>query len=231
MNRANILTCHYNFHEDWCRPALAPLLQPDVRVTVVPFSFPAEQIPDEAAWQREFGPGGRHRGDLLAAFSGFGITQVQFVNWFAHTPQQAGAMVAAADLVFFTGGLSDVAMERVRAFGLQTVLEQFPGILMGTSAGAMMQIADYHISPDEDYPVYQRNAGLDCGLPFDVEVHYAYSPVQNAGIRRALQERPVPVWAIENTGALLVQGGEVTPLGDFHLICTEADIPAARGTV
>lgn len=228
MAKANILTCHYNFYEPWCRPALAPLLQPGLRVTVVPFSFPPAQIADAAGWEHEFGPGGRHRRDLEAAFAPFGITELCFVNYFTHTPAEALTMVQGADLVFFTGGLPDAAMERVREFGLQEALETFPGILMGTSAGAMMQIDDYHISPDEDYPVYQRSRGLHCGLRFDVEVHYAFSAVQNAGIRRALQERAVPVWAIENTGALLVQDGTVTPLGDCHLIRSAADIPADR---
>ena len=223
----HILLCHYNFDELWCRPSMEGILQPDMKVTVLPFSFSDGAVPDAAAWQREYGPDGEHAQAVLRPFAAYGIgrDQVRFVNYFTHTPAQAKAMIETAGIVFMTGGLPDRAMNRVREFGLTQVLEQFPGILMGASAGAMMQIDDYHISPDDDYPTYMRSRGLQCGLGFDVEVHYAFSQAQNDGIRRALTERDVPIWAMENTSALIVRNGEVTPVGDCHLIRTAEDIP------
>jgi peptidase E len=218
----------YNFDEPWARQALDGILRPDMTVTVLPFSFAADTTAE--GFLREFGPDGEHRKAVLRPFAAYGIgaDQVRFVNYFVHSPAEARALVEGADVVFLTGGLPDLAMDRVREFGLEDLLARFPGVLMGASAGAMMQISDYHISPDEDYPAYQRSRGLDCGLDFDVEVHYVFSPVQNDGIRRALSERPVPVWAMENTGGLLVRDGQVTPLGDVHLVRTAAEIPAAR---
>ncbi len=55
---------------------------------------------------------------------------------------------------------------------------------IGSSAGAMIQIAKYHITPDEDYNTFTYNKGLNLIKDFDIEVHYEGTEVQNKYIKR-----------------------------------------------
>ena len=49
------------------------------------------------------------------------------------------------------------SMDRIREFDLCNTLMNHDGIAMGYSAGAVIQLAEYHLSPDEDYSEFQYN--------------------------------------------------------------------------
>ncbi len=53
-------------------------------------------------------------------------------------------------------------MSRLSELGLINTVEQHSGIIMGWSAGAMMQCSQYYISPDKDYPEFIYEKGLRC---------------------------------------------------------------------
>ena len=46
------------------------------------------------------------------------------------------------------------------------------GVMMGYSAGAVIQLAEYHLSPDDVYPEFEYYEGLPCLNDFYMEVHY-----------------------------------------------------------
>ena len=93
---------------------------------------------------------------------------------------------------------------------------------MGCSAGAMMQMTEYHITPDEDYDAYGYYPGLGLLEGFEPEVHYAASEVQTESIRRYLRERGKPVYAMTNQGGLVVQNGIITTMGQVTRFQQEA---------
>ena len=101
-------------------------------------------------------------------------------------------------------------------------IQRFPGIVMGCSAGAMMQMTEYHITPDEDYDTYGYYSGLGLLEGFEPEVHYAASEVQTESIRRYLRERGKPVYAMTNQGGLVVQNGIITTMGQVTRFQQEA---------
>ena len=43
---------------------------------------------------------------------------------------------------------------------------------MGYSAGALVQLAEYHLSPDTDYPRFTYQKGILYVYLFYLEVHY-----------------------------------------------------------
>ena len=51
-----------------------------------------------------------------------------------------------------TGGAPDLMMKRIKEKKLKKLIKNYKGIMIGYSAGAMIQLDSYHISPDEDYP-------------------------------------------------------------------------------
>ena len=109
-------------------------------------------------------------------------------------------------------------MERIEEFGLYDVLANFDGIVMGCSAGAVIQLSEYHLSPDSDYPEFVYYNGLPYLSDFYLEVHYENAPQQNAAIRRVLKERGKTVYATSaGKGAILAHNGKIRLLGDVKI--------------
>lgn len=53
----------------------------------------------------------------------------------------------------------------------------------------MIQLDEYHISPDPDYPSFSYERGLAYRNDFDIEVHYDQTKTQLASIKRVLEEK------------------------------------------
>ena len=86
---------------------------------------------------------------------------------------------------------------------------------MGYSAGAVIQLSEYHLSPDDDYPEFKYYKGLPYLNDFYLEVHYEGTFSQNAAIQKVLEERKKTVYATAlMNGAILVDNGVVKLLGD-----------------
>ena len=89
---------------------------------------------------------------------------------------------------------------------------------MGYSAGALIQLSEYHISPDHDYPEFAYYDGLSYTYGFYLEVHYEGRAEQNESIARVGAEREHPVYATSlMKGAILVDNGRIITVGDVRL--------------
>ena len=89
------------------------------------------------------------------------------------------------------------------------------GIVMGYSAGAVIQLAEYHLSPDNDYPAFGYYEGLPYLKDFYLEVHYDGTREQDESIRRVISERGKTVYATAmQSGAILVDDGNIRLLGN-----------------
>ena len=220
----NVLLNIYEFQAPWAKQVLGSILKPEHRVTILSMSH-GNEVPDRAAWEDMYLPGQPVYNVLTAAYDAYGIPaeNIQFVSWYHDTPETALMKIGEADVLFLTGGLPDVFYERLEEWGLVELIQQFPGIVMGCSAGAMMQMTEYHITPDEDYDTYGYYPGLALLEGFEPEVHYAASAVQKESIRRYLRERGKPVYAMTNQGGLVVQNGKITPMGEVTLFRNEQE--------
>lgn len=126
----------------------------------------------------------------------------------------AGEKVERADILYFLGGLPDRMLDRIEEFSLTDALLRHRGVVMGYSAGAVIQLGEYHLSPDEDYPEFAYYRGLPYLEGFYLEVHYEGTEVQKDAVRRVLAERGKPVYATAlGAGALLAEDGKVRALG------------------
>lgn len=202
--------------------ALGPYFSADTRVAVVAFSFYDDYVRDAASWERVYGaPDGRDYRETVDAFSALGVKEenVTFINYFKDTPQSAASIIRRADAVYFTGGLPDRMMDRIREFSLEEVLLAHRGIVAGYSAGAVIQLAQYHLSPDADYPAFGYYEGLPYLSGFSLEVHYEEKPCQKESVRRVLAERQIPVYVLHTAkGGLLVEDGRIRRIGKVDLL-------------
>lgn len=220
----NVLLNIYEFQESWAFEHLSKVLRPSQRVTLVPLSYRDDWVLNNAQWQAAYGPQGKYFLELAEPFAAYGIDadQINAVNYFTDTPETAAEKMKNADVLFFMGGLPDRMMERLDDMKLLPVLKEYDGIVMGASAGAMIQFGEYHITPDKDYDHFQYHQGLGYLNRFGFEAHYEGSDSQNDGIQRVLAERNRSVFAVGNHGGLLVKDGGIVCMGDVTLYGLEA---------
>ena len=213
----NILLEGYEIDRPWLYGELRNYIHPNSRVAVIAFSFRDVRIPDANAWNDFYGVGGIYYEGITRSLLSFGISRenVTFLNYFSDTKEQAAEAVRQADILYFLGGLPDRMMERIREFDLYDVLMAHSGVVMGYSAGAVIQLAEYHLSEDKDYPKFGYYEGLPYLNDFYLEVHYEATEAQKSAIRRVLEERKKPVYATAcMKGAVIVDNGVIKTVGD-----------------
>ncbi len=214
----NILLEGYDMDAPWLYDELKKYIRPDHSVAVVAFSFRDSQAKSLSDWNALYDKDlGKYYNGIVGGFAAYGIPEehIAFVNYFADTKETAAQKIKQADIVYFPGGLPDRMMDRIKEFDLYDALMQHKGIVMGFSAGAVIQLAEYHLSPDDDYPEFRYYEGLPYLRDFYVEVHYEGTAVQEEAIQRVLAERGKTVYATtDQVGAILVDNGNVKLLGD-----------------
>ncbi|MBQ1230480.1 MAG: Type 1 glutamine amidotransferase-like domain-containing protein [Clostridia bacterium] len=206
-----------NFREE-----LKSCFSPSDTVAVVAFSFYDDYVFDEKSWDRVYGaPDGKDYLETVQSFSAFGIPKesITFINYFKDTKDSAAEKIRRASVVYFTGGLPDRMMDRIREFALEDVLLSHRGTVIGYSAGAVIQLAEYHLSPDADYPAFGYYRGLPYLEGFALEVHYEGKACQKDSIRRVLAEKHLPVYVLHTAcGGLIAKDGQIRRVGHVDLL-------------
>lgn len=214
----NILLESYDFDAPWLYDDLKQYIKPHHTVAVVALSFRDNRVKSLADWNALYSKdNGQFYNGIISAFRSYGIAeeQVQFINYFADTKETASQKIADADILYFLGGLPDKMMKRIHKMELQEALSKHDGIAMGYSAGAVIQLNEYHLATDDDYPMFGFYKGLPYINQFYLQAHYDGNTSQQDAIRRVITERGKPVYATSfGKGAIVVDNGEVRLFGD-----------------
>lgn len=214
----NILLEGYEINASYLYDDLKNYILPNYSVAVVAFSFRDREVKNSKDWNSLYSKeNGIYYSGIVSGFTAYGISEnnITFVNYFEDTKESAKQKAEKADILYFTGGRPDRMMNRIKEFDLVDVLKKHNGIIMGYSAGAVIQLSEYHISPDKDYKEFQYYDGLGYLNDFYLEVHYENTKVQNKAIQRVLAERGKTVYATAfMSGAVIVDNGNVKLLGD-----------------
>ena len=212
----NILSSSAVYGSTWCREVLQPFFDSTTKVLVIPFSF-RDDVDTSEKLRALYAPGcGKYYNLVVTPLSSFGVKEqnVTFLDYFEKDTQKALSAIAESDVIYFTGGLPDKMVERIVDYGIMEALSAYKGVVMGFSAGAMIQLDAYHITPDEDYPAYCECRGIGYVKQMDVEVHFDGSEAQQRGIDQALRSFGHKVYAIAEDGLVLVQDGNVECIGN-----------------
>lgn len=216
----NILLEGYNIDASWLYDELKNYIKPTHKVAVVALSFRDSRVKSLADWNVLYSRGGgRFYSGIVGGFAAYGIPEnnISFINYFTDTKETAKEKIKNAQIVYYLGGLPDRMMERIKELDLQDVLMKHDGIIMGYSAGAVIQLAEYHLSPDDDYPEFKYYKGLPYLDNFYLEVHYEGKAVQKSAIQKVLEERGKTVYATAlMKGAILVDNGIIKLLGNVE---------------
>ncbi len=214
----NVLMSTYSLHQNWIKKYLEPHITPDSQVAIVPFSFHPDWIDSPELWEAAYSPSnGKYYREIVDQFTAYGISEntIHWLHYFKHTPEQMAQVIQNADIVFLTGGLPELAVNRIKEKQLEAVLKQHTGHIIGASAGALIQLPDFYVSPDADYDTFSYHTGLGLvNLPYYIEVHYEGSKIQDQCIANALNEKSPELYALGDQGAIILHRRHQLIIGD-----------------
>ena len=171
-----------------------------MKVLVIPWSFYPGYDYDN------YRPGGDRYNKLIDQFIPYEIEErdITWLDYYNDNHEIAVKKIKQADLIYLTGGLPDKLFERLEEFDIVSNLENFKGVMLGISAGAVVQFQTYHLSPDRDYKKFNIYPGLKIINDFGVEVHYGDRKWrQNKALNKINKILPRPYYTIPNAGALI----------------------------
>ena len=191
------------------------------RVCVIAFSYYDNYVFDKESWERVYG---RDKGncyfETVDSFTPFGVKEenISFINYFTDTKESAKEKIKSADVLYFTGGLPDRMMDRIKDFELEDAIMSHNGIVMGYSAGAVIQLKEYHLYPDGDYTDFGYYKGLPMLDDFYLEVHYRGLDIQKESVKKCLRERGKTVYVThDHGGGIIVENGNIRTVGRVDL--------------
>ncbi|MCK8059596.1 MULTISPECIES: Type 1 glutamine amidotransferase-like domain-containing protein [unclassified Fusibacter] len=215
----NILHNTFNIDEDWCFKAYRNYIKAGDKVVIVAFSFREERVRNQEDWLSCYGrANGKYYSGMVDAFKRYSIAEsdITWVNYFEDSVEESQRKISEADIVYFPGGLPDKMMERLYEKELVDLIKRHDGLVMGFSAGALIQLSEYHLTADEDYDEFCYHKGLSLVQDFYFEVHYEGSQEQNESILRVLLEKKKDVYAVGDKGALILADKQVQLVGDVR---------------
>ncbi len=199
----------------WVYPMLKDKIHPTDEVCVLALSFfdDTNNIDD---WNKQFkkGIGMWYRANTDVFFRyGLKENQIHWVNYFTDSRETILKKIQYSNILMIPGGAPDLFIKRIRALKLKKVLKEYRGLMIGYSAGAMVQLDSYHITPDRDYPDFSYQNGFGSITGFDIEVHYHASNHQKDYIRKVLAEKKRDIYAIYEDGGVMVEKNAIRMFG------------------
>ena len=103
---------------------------------------------NESDWNKQYAPGQgiwyRSNQDVFYKY-GIGKEQIVWVNYFKDSMDEMKEKILNSSILMLTGGAPDLMMKRIKEKKLKKLIKNYKGIMIGYSAGAMIQLDSYHI--------------------------------------------------------------------------------------
>lgn len=222
----NLLFSKLNFDEPWAYGSLREFLRGGCRVTVLPFSFWDSEVYSEESWNAVYRPGGKYFQEITRAFSAYGILPeaFTFISYFSDDADTFAQALRESDILFLTGGAPELTMKRIREKGFAEPIKAYKGMIMGCSAGAMVQCGCFHITPNRLYPTFYHAKGLGL-LPagYGVEVHYVKDAHHMAYVERTVSETGRQILLLDNQSGAVFRDGQWKLLGNARFYIREEE--------
>lgn len=218
MASSNILLDWFNIDIEPFFSEIHKYIRPSDKVCIVAFSFD-DSVKNVEDWDNLYRKDdGYYYDRMVCPLLAHGIDEenICFVNYFTDSKKSAKEKVCSADILVFPGGNTRRLMERIIDFDVQSAIKNHAGVIMGYSAGALIQLAEYH-SPAyySEYPDFKYCEGLGFLDGFYLEVHYEEKNEQKESIKRVLAEKGKKVYAFKNgRGALVFDNSEMKTIGE-----------------
>jgi peptidase E len=194
---------------------LKEIIKKEYKVCILAFSFFDKHIDSKEVYDLYYKKGGEYYQKMIDSFAPYGVieNQISWIYYFDDTKDTAKQKISDADIIYLPGGSPDQMMNRIIDFDLKEHLESQDKIFIGSSAGAMIQFENYHISKDIDYDCFSLQEGLSLISDFIVEVHYKRRKKQKSALRKMHRLTHKNIYGIPDDGAIIYEHQTIKTIG------------------
>jgi dipeptidase E len=147
---------------------------------------------------------------LFDYFRTLGASTVNTVDY-SSTPSEIKQKICISDLVYLTGGVPSVLLERLRKLGVGKLLKAFDGVIVGRSAGALALCRECVIT-------YRSNCAVKVidGLGLvDIALKAHYRLGVDEELIRLSKDKEI--YALPKGSALVCDGGDLSVMGKAYV--------------
>jgi dipeptidase E len=152
----------------------------------------------------------KRRQRLFNYFRNIGASTVDFIDY-GDTLEEINRKVEYSDLIYLTGGLTTVLIERLKNRSIGPLLRKYDKVIVGRSAGALALCKKCVIS-DRCTSTIKMVTGLGL-VDFGVKVHY--KSLKDAELKRLSKEETI--YAIPERSALVYDNGCLSFMGNVYM--------------
>jgi len=152
----------------------------------------------------------KRRERLFHYFKNLGACRVDFVDY-GDSFKDICEKVECSDLIYLTGGLTTVLLERLKRKSVDRLLRKYDKVIVGRSAGALA-LSKKGVITKGRQPAVKMIEGLGL-VDFSVKVHY--KPSKDAVLKRLSKEEKI--YAIPERSALVYEDGRFSFMGDVYV--------------
>lgn len=192
-------------------------------VLVILYSFFERFLPTQKEYDDLYAPEGAYDLKMRRQLELYGAN-IEYLNYYHDDAKTRTEKINRATVLFFPGGAPDEMLERLKAHKLIEGLKNFKGMIIGSSAGAMIQATRTHIYKDQEYSKFSFFEGLGYVNGFDFTVHYKRRIQQKKAIKKVFRTYPQNIYSIPDDGALFVENGHVMCLGSARQLYNEKGV-------
>ena len=195
----------YSYH--LIKDRLKEIIKSDFKVAVIPWAFPQELDSDRLI-NEYFKKGERRYNKYLGLLLELGIKKENIVicNCYSDSKEYLKDVINKADLLVIPGGNPEMLFSKVvQEKDLLYDIKYFPGIILGESAGADLQLKRYFITAKNNYyhyfAFYDGFGVLDD--PFYLDVHSSNDQDYLDDLQEVADDKEKVVYAIFDDGAII----------------------------
>ena len=186
---------------------LKKIIKSDSKVLILPWSFPLE-IDGDKLENVFFKKGERRYNKYISALNKLGIDEsnVTIGNCYTDSKEQLKKYVNDCDILLLPGGNPEMFFSKVvQETELLYDIKHFKGIIIGESAGTLLQFKRYFITAKNNF--YKYFAFYDgFGViddPFYIDVHTINNSFYLKKLSKVAKEQKKDLYAIYDDGALV----------------------------
>jgi peptidase E len=162
-------------------------------------------------WARaSFDKGYKKRKTLVDYFISLGASTINFIEY-SDSNEAIAKKMADSNIVYLTGGLASVLVERLKNMSIDHLLHDYRGVIVGRSAGALALCRKCIITCRRNSEVKIIN-GL--GLA-DLTLKVHYKPEKDSTLERL--SRQEKNYAVPEGSALVYNNGACSFMGEVYL--------------
>jgi peptidase E len=153
----------------------------------------------------------KRRKRLFDYFRSLGAGTVDFADY-SGTIREITRKIEHSDLIYLTGGLTSVLVERLKNKSVDTLLRKYEGVVVGRSAGALALGKKCVVTKNRRHPTPRIISGIGL-VNFTVTAHY--SSFKDEALKKLSHQEKI--YAIPEHAALIYEDGALSFMGEVCL--------------